>query len=126
MSMSGRGLLSRIAGNSAGHEVESIVAHLRALLGTRRGDAPSAPSFGVVPLADVAHGLPGAGEALVRSISAAILEYEPRLGNVTVRQLAAEGLFLRFEITGELAGPRGRPVRFAARFKPGGNVEVAT
>ncbi len=124
--MTSRALLSRIAGAPPRSEVDSIVAHLRALLSTRRGDAPSAPGFGVVPLADVAHGLPGAGAELVQSITAAILEYEPRLGNVTVRQLVAEGLFLRFEITGELVGPRGRPVRFAARFKPGGGVEVAT
>ncbi len=124
--MSGRGLLSRISSNTPMREMDSIVAHLRALLSTRRGDAPSAPGFGVVPLADVAHGRPCAGAELVQSITAAILEYEPRLVNVTVRQMPEEGLFLRFEIVGELAGPRGRPVRFAARFKPGGGVEVAT
>jgi predicted component of type VI protein secretion system len=63
----------------------------------------------------------------VRSISAAILEYEPRLGNVTVRQLPAEGLFLRFEIAGSWRGraPAG-PLRGevqAGRKRGGGHLE---
>ena len=121
--MSGRGLLSRIAGNSAGHEVDSIVAHLRVLLGTCRGDAPAAPGFGLSSFVDMAHDLPDAAHDLAGSIRAAILDYEPRLTNVSVRHVPDDGLVLRFEIMGQLAG-RERPVKLATTFRPGGRVDV--
>ena len=121
-----RALLSRIAGRTQADEVESVVAHLRALLGTRTGDTPAAPGFGIVALADIAHAFPDAGEELAASIRRAILEYEPRLAEVTVRRLDDDGLALRFEIAGELAGRRGRPLRVSTSFRPGGRVEVRT
>jgi type VI secretion system protein len=125
--MGGRALLSRIGGEGGpADEAEAIVAHLRVLLNTSRGQSPSAPGFGLVDFADVAHSLPGAAQDLARSIRGTILEFEPRLKNVVVRHVPEDGLAVRFEIVGQLAGPRGRPLRFATTFRPGGRVEVTS
>jgi type VI secretion system protein len=118
-----RALLSRIAGTPPTGEVESIVAHLRALLNTRRGDAVTVPGFGLVGLADMAHD-PGAAREVAGAVRAAILEYEPRLKNATVRHVPDGGLVLRFEIVGELGGAGSRKVRIATAFRPGGRVDV--
>jgi type VI secretion system protein len=124
--MPGRGLLSRIAGASPVDDAESIAAHLRALLNTRCGGAVAAPRYGVTDFADLAHAFPGATAELARSIRATILEFEPRLRNVSVRQLPGEGgLSLRFEINAQLAREHGsRHLRFATTVRPGGRVDV--
>ena len=125
--MSGRGLLHRVSTSApVGDEVESIVEHLRVLLNTRQGEAPSAPSFGVLDFSDVVHAMPGAAQALVRSIRATILEFEPRLRNVTVRHVTESGeLLLRFEISAQLAdGRASRTLRFATTVRPGGRFDV--
>lgn len=124
--MPGRGILSRIAGDDGADEVEAIVEHLRVLLNTRQGEAPSAPSFGVVDFSDMVHAFPGAVQQLVRSIRATILEFEPRLRNVNVRHVTNEGeLLLRFEISAQLADQRSaRTLRFATTVRPGGRFDV--
>jgi len=125
--MSGRGLLSRVASSApAGDEIASIVEHLRVLLNTRQGEAPSAPAFGVLDFSDVVHAMPGAGQALIRSIRATILEHEPRLKNVSVRHVTESGeLLLRFEISAQLAdGRASRMLRFATTVRPGGRFDV--
>lgn len=125
--MSGRGLLSRlVSGGEPADELESIIAHLRVLLNARQGDSPSAPSFGVIDFSDMVHAFPGATQQLTRSIRATILEYEPRLKNVTVRPVPGEELLLRFEISAQLANQRaGRTLRFATTVRPGGRFDVA-
>ncbi len=127
--MGRRALLSRIAARdgAAVDPVESIVAHLRALLNTRRGDAPTVPDFGVIDFAGVVHEFPGGVQKLARSIRATIAEYEPRLRNVNVRHLVDEGsLTLQFEITGQLVGPRsGGTLRLATTVRPGGRIDVS-
>lgn len=125
--MSGRGLLSRVATSApAGDEIASIVEHLRVLLNTRQGEAPCAPGFGVLDFSDVVHSLPGAAQALVKSIRATILEHEPRLRGVSVRHLGeGDELLLRFEIQASLAdGRAGRTLRFATTVRPGGRFDV--
>lgn len=125
--MPGRGLLSRLAapGTSPG-EVEAILEHLRVLLNTRLGSAPSAPRYGVMDLSDVVHAFPEAAQVLVRSIRATLIEHEPRLEAVAVRHVTGEGeLTLRFEISAQLAGPRARAVRFFTTVRPGGRFDVA-
>jgi type VI secretion system protein len=125
--MSGRGLLSRVATSSPpGDEVAAIVEHLRVLLNTRQGEAPSAPAFGVLDFSDVVHAMPGVAQALVRSIRATILEHEPRLRSVMVRHVTESGeLLLRFEISAQLAdGRAGRTLRFATTVRPGGRFDV--
>ncbi len=125
----GRALLSRIAGRDASppEEVESIVAHLRVLLNTRRGDAVCCPEFGVVDFSDIVHEFPGAIQQLVKSIRATILDFEPRLKNVSVRHVPDEhALQLRFEIQAQLArGRTARTLRLATTVRPGGRFDVA-
>ncbi len=126
--MAGRALLSRIAAGDTRpvDPVESISAHLRALLNTRRGDA-MASDFGILDFNDVVHEFPGGIQQLAKSIRATVLQYEPRLKNVAVRHVPDESpLTLRFEISGQLAeGRSARTLRFATTVKPGGRVDVA-
>jgi type VI secretion system protein len=126
--MTGRGLLSRIAGDGARlDEVESILAHVRALLNTRRGETPSAPGLGVADFTEVAHAFPGGLEELARSIRATLLEFEPRLKAVSVSPLPGDGrLILRFLIAAQLSGRSGRVLRMTTTVRPGGRIEVAS
>ena len=123
--MSGRALLSRIAGAGPADEVESILAHVRVLLNTRAGESPSAPRFGILDFSDMAHQFPGGLQALSASIRATILEFEPRLKAVAVRHAPLEeGLAIRFEITAQRAGPGARVLRMATTIRPGGRIDV--
>ena len=124
----GRALLSRIAGNDPPpqDEVARIVAHLRVLLNTRRGDAVTSPGFGVDDFSDLVHRFPEAISLLARSLRSTIPEFEPRLKNVSVRHIPDDSPFtLRFEILAQLAQPRGaRSVRFTTTVRPGGHFDV--
>ena len=90
----GRGLLSRMTSNRTGpgpvDEIDSIVEHLRALLNTRQGEAASVPDFGIMDFTDLVHAFPEGIAVLQRSIRATILQFEPRLKNVTVRHVREE------------------------------------
>jgi type VI secretion system protein len=124
-----RALLSRIAGPDASpvDELQSILAHLRALLNSRQGDSPCAPRYGVVEFVDVALGFPAALPELAKSIRSTILEFEPRLKNVTVHQQPQDDpLVLRFEIAAQLArrGAAGS-LQFTTTILPGGRIEIA-
>lgn len=127
--MGGRALLSRIGARDTRpvDPVESIAAHLRVLLNTRRGDCVTAPDFGILDFADVVHEFPGGIQQLAKSIRSTVLQFEPRLRNVTVRHLPDETLLsLRFEITAQVAeGRTARTLKFATTVKPGGRVDVA-
>ena len=125
--MNRRGLLSRIAGDGATvDEIPSILAHVRALLNTRRGDAPCSPTLGVADFADIVHAFPGGIEQLARSIRSTLLDHEPRLKAVSVRPLPSEGeLTLRFEIAAQLASAAGKVLRMRTTIRPGGRIDVA-
>ena len=123
--MPGRGLLSRIAGAGPVDEVESIVAHVRALLNTRLGDAVVSPRLGVPDFTDLAHSFPGGVQQLAAAMRATILEHEPRLRAATVRHVAGDGaLLLRFEIVAPRTDAGARPLRLATTVRPGGRVDV--
>jgi type VI secretion system protein len=126
--MGGRALLSRIGTKDPRpvDPVESIAANLRALLNTRQGDSATTPDFGIVDFNDVVHEFPSGIQQLAKSIRATVLQYEPRLKNVTVRHVPDETvLTLRFEITGQLAeGRTSRTLRYATTVRPGGRVDV--
>jgi type VI secretion system lysozyme-like protein len=107
-------------------ETESIVAHVRALLNTRIGDAPCAPGLGVADFADIVHTFPGGIQQLAGSMRATILENEPRLRTVTVRHVpAGDPLVLRFEIAAQPAARGTPPLRMATMVRPGGRIDVA-
>ena len=129
--MTGRGLLSRIESeegtSSRDADVSSsIVEHLRVLLNTRRGDSATVPGFGVVDFTDLVHSFPGSIQTLQAAIRATILEFEPRLRNVSVRHVTDEDpLMLRFEISAQPADRNARGVlRFRTQMTPGGKIEV--
>jgi type VI secretion system protein len=127
--VAGRALLSRIAdpGGATPDAVDAILAHLRVLLNTRRGDCVTAPDYGVVDFADVASDWPGGVQQLARSMRATIQEHEPRLRNVAVRHVPDDGgLVLRFEVTAQLAEGRGaRTLQLATTVRAGGRVDVS-
>ena len=123
-----RGLLSRIAGDPAPVDaIASILAHARALLNTRVGDAVCAPTLGVADFADVVHAFPGGIEQLARSMRATLLEHERRLKTVSVRHIPGDDpLVLRFEIAAQLTSKTARTFRMTTTVRPGGRIDVAT
>lgn len=127
--MGRRALLSRIGGQSGApvDEVQSILSHLEALLNTRQGDSPCVPRYGILDFADMVHGFPASIPQLVKSIRSTIMEFEPRLKNVSVRHLPEDGsLVLRFEIAAQLAQAKGmRTLRLATTVLPGGRIDIA-
>jgi type VI secretion system protein len=129
--VAGRGLLSRIdqeegTSTRSTDATTSIVEHLRVLLNTRKGDSATVPNFGVLDFTDLVHTFPSAIQTLQAAMRATVLEYEPRLRNVSVRYVPDEDpLILRFEITAQPADRNARGVlRFRTQMKPGGKVEV--
>lgn len=126
-----RGLLGRLEGGGSstrpgGGASADIAAHLHALLNTRLGSAPTAPSYGVVDFTDLIHAFPKSIPALAASIRATILAYEPRLKNVNVRHLPDEDPWmLKFEISAQFADGKERgTIRFQTEVSPSGQVKV--
>lgn len=128
--MGGRGLLSRLqtGGGSPPDETASILEHLRVLLNTRKGESPTVPGFGLVDFTDLVHAFPSAINTIQSSIRATILEFEPRLRNVTVRHVAdSDPLVLKFEVAAQPVqrGPRAPGLlRFETQVTVGGRFEV--
>ncbi|MDC0711159.1 type VI secretion system baseplate subunit TssE [Stigmatella sp. ncwal1] len=131
--MSTRGLLSRLEkggghlSSQREHPTESITAHLRVLLNTRKGESVSSPAYGILDFNDVVHAFPSAIQKMQSSIRMAIQEYEPRLKNVTVVHTpdVGEPSALKFEITAQLAqkGSQGL-LRFRTRVGAGGQIDL--
>lgn len=130
--MATRGLLDRLraGGSEPPDDVASIIEHLRVLLNTRKGEAVTVPGFGLVDFSDLVHTFPASVTTLQASIRATILEYEPRLKNVTVRSVPdPDPLVLRFEISAQPVQKNGRSagtLRFHTQVSPGGQFRVGT
>jgi type VI secretion system protein len=130
--MAQRGLLSRLAAGQGslapqGDIVESVAAHLHALLNTRRGESAAAPTFGILDFNDVVHRYPSAISKMQQSIRTAIQEFEPRLKSVVVTHQPDEDdpTALRFEISAQLSWKDHRgALRFHTHIHPGGKVDV--
>ncbi len=127
--MEARGLLSRMA-HERGEAPElrqSILAHLRKLLNTRCGEAPSVPELGLPDFSDMAHSFPDAVDLLERSVRETIETFEPRLRQVNVRHVPAEAgeLRVRLEITGFAVDVNLRgPLAFSSTLVPGGQIDI--
>lgn len=115
MANSGHSLLTRIRkpefagakrGASASEVRDSLLAHLRAMCQTRQGTMLTCPQYGVTPVSEIVHAFPDAVDEIARSIKATIAAYEPRLADVSVRQLPTEDLTLRYTITARLRDDR--------------------
>lgn len=123
-----RGLLGRLTGARARRsEHDAVLAHLQALLDTRRGESQSSPELGVLDFADVVHSFPAGAAALAHWIRATIVRHEPRLRGVVVRRIdGGDPLTLAFEISARLAGDeRGPPLRARADLSAAGRFRVA-
>lgn len=124
-----RGFLCRLArgdaaAGSSGDEVQAIVEHLRYLLNVRRGDAVTAPDYGIEDLSDLTNSFPEAAELWKTSIRAAIEKYEPRLCAVRVRPRPTEDpLVIGFEISARLSRDDG-PLTFQTEVGPTGRFKV--
>jgi type VI secretion system protein len=127
-----RGLLHKIAlpdptRHNQYNETELIVEHLRDLLNTRAGEAPTVPDFGVIDFTDLVHNFPEAIQTLTKAIRDTIKTYEPRLKNVQVQHIRDdEVLVLKFQIAAHLAakGAKGNNVRFETQLRAGGHMSV--
>ena len=127
-----RGLLDRIAAEDHSFHQDADLAglvreHLRVLLNTRRGGAPSAPEYGVIDLADLIHEFPAGSATLQQAIWETISIYEPRLTNVSVSQLSSgNDLLLRFEITGVISSNRSaQGFRVSTQVHASGHVDLS-
>ncbi|MCE5246443.1 MAG: type VI secretion system baseplate subunit TssE [Candidatus Polarisedimenticolia bacterium] len=106
----------------------SVLAHLRAMLNSRQGNAPAAPDYGVPDLTDLARGYPDSAASLERALQRSIAALEPRLASVEVRLAPPEdgSLTLAFEISARLVVGEGRAaVAFVTRVGPDGRVDVS-
>lgn len=71
------------------------------------------PTYGVAAISELVHAFPDAIDEMARSIKNTIQAYEPRLTDVTVRQLPSEDLTLRYTITARLKDDRsGQRMQF--------------
>lgn len=139
--MSGASLFSRLERNAdptsssravyRGEDLESVVLdHLKRLLNTRAGSAPTAADYGVVELSEFIHEYPDAPSLIQRSIKATIAKYEPRLKNVQVRPAEGDeqrdGTTFAFEVTGQVVYPNGErhAVRLATNVDASSNVQI--
>ena len=124
--MGQRGLLSRIGtDNRKVDTVESVMEHLRVLLNTCVGDAPTVPDFGLTDFSDIVHELPKGVHKIQQSIRDVILKFEPRLKNVSVRYIPdQEPLTLRFEVVARVNDDSRSVVRLRTRMESGGGFKV--
>ncbi len=139
--MSGASLFGRLERNAdpnssgrsvyRGEDLQAVVLdHLKRLLNTRAGSAPTVPDYGVAELSDLLHDFPDAAAVMQRAIKTTIAKYEPRLKNVQVRTMEneeqREAMSFFFEITGQVIYPNGErhPVRFTTTVDPSSNVEI--
>ncbi|MCY1013082.1 type VI secretion system baseplate subunit TssE [Nannocystis pusilla] len=121
-----RGLLGRLgqAGPRPGAP-ERILAHLQALLGTRRGESLSAPGMGLTDFADIMHGYPASMQVLVHAIRTMLSQYEPRLRAITVTPAASDDpLTLALEITAKL-DDAGGAVHMRTELTASGRIHVS-
>ena len=132
--MAGRGLLSRIGkaetSARAADVGDAVIEHLRVLLNTRRGEAPTVPDYGVPDISDKMHDMTEAVASVQRAVKFSLQQYEPRLKNVQVRHvrndIASGQPAMVFEVTGHIVLSDGRkqPVRIGTSLDDRGNVEL--
>ena len=126
-----RGLLVRLAEGQYGTptsatDIPSIIEHLRYLLNTRIGEAPTVPDYGIEDLSDLAQMFPEAAETWEKSIRKTIEKYEPRLTDVQVRHQTTDNpMTIAFEIVARLAeGDRNTPITFETQTDPTGVFKI--
>jgi len=75
--------------------------------------------YGVSAISEMVHSFPDAIDEMARSIKATIVAYEPRLTDITVRQVPSDDLTLRYTITARLREDRtGHRFQFETSVDP--------
>lgn len=132
-------LLTRIRDARNGRSIDSsteesvrasILQHLQAMCATRVGSMLVRPEYGLPAISELVYSFPDAASSIARALAATIEKFEPRLADVRVRHVPAEGasLVIHFEVTAVLrdvsGGGRKHPVRFATSIDPSRRVHV--
>ncbi len=106
-------------------DLESIVAHLSALLNTRRGGSRLDPRYGLPDYTDLIHAFPTGIAEMCEEIATTIERFEPRLTQVDVvpHDGPRDGLTLHFEVRARLASTSER-VRMQTDLSPTGQVRI--
>jgi len=121
-----RGLYRRLLGGSSRRsDQEAVVAHLQAILNTHVGESLSAAELGIIDFAEVVHNFPASAQALLHSIRATILQYEPRLRTLNIQPVVSgDPLALAFEISARYVDDRRGPLRLRTELSVSGRFHV--
>lgn len=121
-----RGLYRRLLGGSSRRsDQEAVVAHLQAILNTHVGESLSAAELGIIDFADVVHNFPASAQALLHSIRATILQYEPRLRTLNIQPVVSgDPLALAFELSARYVDDRRGPLRLRTELSVSGRFHV--
>lgn len=99
----------------------SVLDNMQRILNCRAGTLAHIPDYGLPDMTKILQGMPGTAHALMGTLSAVLLKYEPRLNKITVvlleQNVPGE---LRYAIDAELKGLG--LVRFGTEFMPEGKV----
>ncbi|MEN3754846.1 type VI secretion system baseplate subunit TssE [Mangrovibacter yixingensis] len=99
----------------------SVLDNMQRILNCRAGTLAHLPDYGLPDMADILQGMPGTAHQLMRTLSAVLLKYEPRLKKIAVVMLAqVQPGELRYAIDAELKDIG--LVRYGTQFMPEGKV----
>lgn len=99
----------------------SVLDNMQRVLNCRAGTLAHLPDYGLPDMTNILQGMPGTAHELMRTLSTALLKYEPRLKKITV-------ILLEQEIPGELRSAIDAKlkdiglVRYGTEFMPEGRV----
>jgi type VI secretion system protein len=98
------GAPSRSVGNDQRATLQSVLANLRDILGTRQGSSEAQPDLGLPPASDLRLNFPASISDIQKAIAETILRYEPRLRDVKVTyiQVENEHLTVNFQVSANL------------------------
>lgn len=99
----------------------SVLDNMQRILNCRAGTLAHLPDYGLPDMTKILQGMPGTAHELMGTLSAVLLNYEPRLKQIAVVLLAQSVPGeLRYAIDAELKGVG--LVRYGTEFMPEGRV----
>lgn len=109
--------------SEANQVILSVLDNMQRILNCRAGTLSHLPDYGLPDMSEILQGLPGSAHALLTTLSATLLKYEPRLKSINVVLLpqSAPG-HLEYAIEAELKGLG--LVRYGTAFMPEGRVLI--
>ena len=98
------GTAGRSTGSDQRAAMQSVLANLRDILGTRQGAAAAQPDLGLPPPNEIRQNYPASINEIQRAIAETITRYEPRLREVKVTyiQVENEHLTVHFQVAAAL------------------------